>query len=546
MTTEQPRPARVEPTPVDPAPDPRRWKALGVLAVSLGLIVLDGSIVSVALPAIIGDLGLDITDAQWVNSLYAVVFSALLLISGRLGDRVGRRTMLVIGVVVFTLASLGAGLAGSGTTLLLARLAQGIGGALIMPSTLSTVNAMFRGKERAAAFGVWGAVMSGAAALGPLLGGWLTSEFSWRWIFFVNLPIGAAVVIGAMAWVADTRERGAALDGGAGRPMPDVLGAVLSGLGLGLLVFGIIESSSLGWFRQKEPLRILGASIDGPGPLSVVPVVLALSVVLLAAFLLLEARRRRQGREVLLDLRLFSIPAFRWGNLTAGTVAIGEFGLLFVLPLYLVDVRGLGTMRAGLVLAAMALGAFVAGASARHLAARLGAARTVVLGLALEVAGVAALGLLLSPTTSFVLVVGVLVVYGLGLGLASAQLTSTVLADVPTDESGQGSATQSTVRQLGTALGASISGALLSAGLVRGSAGLTGSEAHMADAVRESAGSALVTFREQGVPAETLSTLASTFSDAARMSVLGAGAFLLLGLLGALQVARVSGRDPRE
>lgn len=522
--------------PASQSADPHRWKALGVLAVGLALIVLDGSIVSVALPSIIGDLRLDITDAQWVNSLYAVVFSALLLLAGRLGDRIGRRTLLIAGVIVFTGASVLAGFAHSGGALILARLIQGIGGALIMPSTLSTVNATFRGRERAAAFGVWGAVMSGAAALGPLLGGALTSGLSWRWVFFVNIPLGILVIIGAVAWVAETRaeERGAGV--------PDMLGAVLSGLGLGLLVFAIIEASSLGWWHAHADLVILGVALRGPGGLSAVPVILALATGLITAFLVRETRRRRQGRDVLLDVGLFSIPAFAWGNLTAGTVAIGEFALLFVLPLYLVDARGLSTMQAGLVLAAMAIGAFISGAMARHVAARFGAARTVILGLGLEVMGVLALALLLGAQTPYGVVVGVLVVYGIGLGLASAQLTSTVLADVPTGQSGQASATQSTVRQLGTALGASVSGALLSAGLGSGAAGMTGSAAQMAQGVRDSAGSALVGFRAEGTGGAEISQLVELFSSATRMSVLGAGVFLALGLIGAVQVARVAGR----
>ena len=182
-------------------PDPHRWKALGVLAAGLALIVIDGSIVAVSLPTIISDLSLDLTDAQWVTTSYAVVLSALLLIAGRLGDRLGRRRLLIAGVGEFVLASVLAALSSSGGTLIAARLLQGVGGAAILPSTLSSVNATFRGRERAAAFGVWGAVMAGAAALGPLLGGWLTSSFSWPWIFAVNVPVGIAVIAGALAWV---------------------------------------------------------------------------------------------------------------------------------------------------------------------------------------------------------------------------------------------------------------------------------------------------------------------------------------------------------
>jgi EmrB/QacA subfamily drug resistance transporter len=525
-------------TSSQPTPDPRRWKALGVLALALALIVLDGSIVTIALPSIIGDLGLDISAAQWVNSLYSVVFCALLLPSGRLGDRLGRRTMLMIGVVVFAGASAWAGFATSGTLLIAARFVQGIGGAMIMPSTLSTVNATFRGRERAAAFGVWGAVMSGAAALGPLLGGWLSSSVSWRWVFYVNIPLGILVLIGAALWVADTRAAG----GRRSARIPDLPGALLSGVSLALIVFGIIEGPDLGWFSRSESLRLFGADIDGPAGLSVVPVVLVVGIVLLAVFLLRERRLLRRDSEVLLDLALFRLPTFAWGSLTAATVAVGEFALLFTLPLYLVDVRGLSTMSAGLVMAALAIGAFISGALARHVAARFGAPRTVIIGLLLEVLGVVVLALVITPELPLAAMTLVLVVYGIGLGLASAQLTSTVLADVPVDESGQGSATQSTVRQLGTALGSSVAGALLASGLARASQGLSGAEAQAADALTDSAGSSLPVLRAQDAPGALISRMESLFTDGTQVAMAGAAVFLVLGLLGALQVSRAARR----
>lgn len=524
-----------------------------MLALALALIVLDGSIVTIALPAIIGDLGLDISDAQWVNSLYSVVFAALLLPSGRLGDRLGRRTMLVVGVVVFALASAVAGLAGSGAALIAARFVQGIGGAMIMPSTLSTVNATFRGRERAAAFGVWGAVMSGAAALGPLLGGWLSSSASWRWVFFVNLPLGALVLIGAGLWVANTRASSPAVSSPASAPatdaaprragVPDLFGALLSGLALGLLVFGIIEGPDLGWLTEEKPLMVFGASISGPAGTSVVAPVLLVGVVLLGVFLLRERRLLHRGRDVLLDLDLFRLPTFAWGSLTAAAVAVGEFALLFTLPLYLVDVRGLDTMGAGLVMAALAVGAFLSGAMARHVAARFGAPRTVTIGLTLEVAGVLALVLLLTPQLPLAAMTAILVVYGVGLGLASAQLTSTVLSDVPVDESGQGSATQSTVRQLGTALGSSVAGALLASGLARSSEAMSGPTARAAQALADSAGGSLQGLRAQGAPGDLIASMKDLFTDGSRSAMIGAGVFLVLGLLGALQVSRAARRS---
>lgn len=223
---------------------PKRWYALGVLALGLAMIVIDGTIVGVALPDIFTSLNLNITDAQWVNSLYSVVFAALLLSTGRLADRYSRRTTFVIGILGFGLGSALAALSTTVSHLILARLIQGIGGAFMLPSTLSSVNAMFQGKARAAAFGVWGAVMSGAAALGLLMGGWLTSSFSWEWIFWVNMPIAAAVLIGTFLWVPNTR-------GDNSRPGWDVDGLLTSALGFGGLVFGIIEGPKVGWFTPS-------------------------------------------------------------------------------------------------------------------------------------------------------------------------------------------------------------------------------------------------------------------------------------------------------
>lgn len=523
----------------DPSHDPHRWKALGVLAAGLALIVIDGSIVAVSLPTIIGELSLDLTDAQWVTTSYAVVLSALLLVAGRLGDRIGRRRLLVVGVGLFVLASVLAALAASGAALITARLLQGVGGALILPSTLSSVNATFRGRERAAAFGVWGAVMAGAAALGPLLGGWLTSSFSWPWIFLVNVPVGIAVIVGAVAWVRESRERHEI-------PGLDVLGAVLSAFALGLLVFGIIEATTLGWWREKAPLTVGGRDLHGPAGLSLSPLLLAVGALLLAAFVLWERRRALRGKAVLLDLTLFRLPAFAWGNLTAGAVAVGEFGLLFVLPLYLVDVQGLGTLEAGLVLAAMAGGAFLSGTLARHLAAAIGAPGTVLVGLGAEVLAVGALALALRPESPVLLIVGLLVPYGLGLGLASAQLTSTVLAPVPPEQSGQGSATQSTVRQLGTALGTAVAGALLAAGLAARTGALEGEAAQLGAQLTASSGSILPQLRAEGMDPRILDQLDLVFTDGTRIAMAGAAMFLLLGLVGAVAVRRAARSAPTE
>ena len=441
-------------TRIDTPPTRREWVGLAVLSIGLGLIVLDGTIVGVALPNIIADLHLDLTDAQWVNSLYAVVLAALLLSTGKLADRWGRKGLFLAGLVVFMLGSLLAAAAAASGPLIAARAVQAVGAALIMPATLSTVNAVFRGRYRAAAFGVWGAVISGAAAIGPLAGGALTQWASWHWIFLVNIPLGALVFVAGILTVPATRAA-------SHRPGADVDGALLSAIGFGTLVFAVIEGPDLGWWTTKGELQIFGWVWPADAAVSAVPVAFAVSAVSLTLFVIWERHREKVQRSALLDLGLFVLPTFSWGNLTAAMVAVGEFAIIFVLPLYLINALGLSVMTAGLVLAAMAVGAFLSGASARYLAARFGSPGTVLLGLALEVIGIVILALIISSTTPGWLLALPLVVYGVGLGLASAQLTGTVLRDVPVDASGQGSATQSTVRQVGSALGTSFAGAAL-------------------------------------------------------------------------------------
>ncbi|MGF3054984.1 MFS transporter [Microbacterium sp. YY-01] len=531
------------------APTRRDWLGLAVLAVGLGLIVLDGTIVGVALPAIITDIGLTLTDAQWVNSLYAVVLAALLLSTGSLADRWGRRRTFLLGLVIFIAGSVVAATSAAAAPLIGARAVQAVGAALIMPSTLSTVNAVFRGRYRAAAFGVWGAVISGAAAVGPLAGGALTQWASWHWIFLVNVPLGIAVAVAAVFTVKETK---------GSKPLPgvDVDGALLSAIGFGALVFAVIEGPDLGWWKPDGEFAVFGWAWPHDAAISVVPIAFAVAAVAIVLFIVWERHREKVQRAALLDLRLFSFATFSWGNTTAAMVAIGEFALIFVLPLYLINALGFSVMNAGLVLAAMAIGAFASGAMARHLAARLGAPGTVVLGLGLEVVGALALALFLRPNSAgFVLAVP-LVVYGLGLGLASAQLTGTVLRDIPVGVSGQGSATQSTVRQIGSALGTAISGAVLSVALAvtlpaaLANAGVSGAQAdQVAEATRQSAGTMIPQLRAQGShsslgteTAAAVDALAAGFTDATRWAILFAVAFLLLGLVGALLLRRAADR----
>ena len=184
----------------------RRWLGLVFISLAVALIIVDSTIVNVAIPSIVDDLGITSTQVQWVQEAYTLVFASLLLVFGSLADRFGRRRMLLIGVVIFTLASVLAALAPTGDLLILARLVQGVGGAMVLPTTLSLINATFRGRERGIAFAVWGSTIGGMVAVGPLLGGWLTTAFSWRWAFGINVPLGIIIIIGVLLTVDESRE----------------------------------------------------------------------------------------------------------------------------------------------------------------------------------------------------------------------------------------------------------------------------------------------------------------------------------------------------
>lgn len=511
----------------------KRWGVLIVLTLSVSLIILDGTIVNVALPTIVGALKLDFTQTQWTSALYALVFASLLLLAGWAGDRWGRRTTLLIGLVLFVGSSVVCASANGAGPFLAARAVQGIGAALVLPSTLSSVNATFTGKDRAIAFGLWGSVIAAMAAIGPLLGGWLTHDISWRWVFWVNLPLGVLLLVATILIVPNTRAQQS--------PRIDLIGVMLSATGLGLIVLGLIEGEAYGWLKPTRELSLGLLIWRRTWPLALSPVALVVGVIALVGFIAWELLRLRTHHDPLLDLSLFRFRSFRWGNLTAMIIAAGEFGLLFVLPLYLQNALGYSPVKAGWVLAAMALGAVASGGSARHLSGRFGPGRVAQAGVVIEAVALTVLALVVHPDVSMWVVAGVLAVYGLGLGLCSAQLTSVVLADVPVDRSGQASAAQSTVRQVGSALGIAVLSTTLAQAL-SSTATASLNDLHLPgttapDLVRglvDSAGSLLHALRGNQLhlpptlAQEILTRFTTAFTDATRITMLvGAGALTL-------------------
>ncbi len=512
----------------------RRWLAMPFIALGVAMIIVDATIINVAVPTIIRKLHVSATTAEWFNSIYALVFASLLITLGHAGDVWGRRRLFFAGTVVFVAASLVAATAPDGNILILGRFLQGIGGAMILPATLSTVNATFVGHDRAIAFAIWGSTIGGVAALGPLLGGWLTTAHSWRWAFLINVPIGAVVVAGIFFVVPETRDPDV-------RRGVDWWGNLLVIIGLATLVFGLIEGAHYGWWQQVASLTVVGLEwpVGLPSPVAMAFVV---SLASLAGFVLLEHTRARRGRVVLVDLGLFGIRSFAAGNVAVSVVALGEFGLLFVLPLFLQGVLSYSALDTGLLFLALALGTFFVGGITPRIARRIGARGVARIGLGLEVVGISGLGLSLTPTVSAWTMVPWLFVYGMGVGMATAQLTGVILTDVPVEASGQAAGIQSTSRQVGSALGIAILGSILLTSLtshtsdaLRTLPGLSSVAAdRVVHIVRTSGGAAIGSLH--GLPGgEHLVHAASSAAvDATCTVALVAAAFILVGLLATL------------
>jgi EmrB/QacA subfamily drug resistance transporter len=430
-----------------------RWIGLIFISMAISLVIIDGTIVNTIFPAVIKSLNLSSTDIQWVQESYVLVFASLLLVWGSLADRYGRRFMLILGIAIFVAASVWAGSSTDASSMILARIIQGIGGAMVLPTTLSLVNTNFQGKERGIAFAIWGSTIGGMVAVGPVLGGWLAT-IDWRWAFYVNVPFGLIVILGLLWQVNESKAEQ--------RPgRIDYLGAVISVIMLGSLVFGLIEGRVYGWWEQtSKQFTIFGWNWP-TGIISIIPVALAISLIFFTIFTLYERAREAAHKNVLLDLGLFGIPSFRNGSIAVLIISMGEFGLIFALPLWLQNVEGLNSLSSGLVLLWLAGGAFVASGAAGASGGKIPPRVSVQVGVVLELVGVAGIAYFAANGGGWGPIAPFLFIYGFGVGMATAQLTGVILVDVPFQKIGQASGSQSTVRQIGSALGIAVLGTTL-------------------------------------------------------------------------------------
>jgi EmrB/QacA subfamily drug resistance transporter len=426
---------------------------LFVLSLSLGITIIDATIVSVALPTIQKAFSVSVNDLEWISSLYALVYGAFILTWGKLSDQYGRRRIFVLGILLFAGGSAISGVSNDLGTMLVGRTIQGFGAAMAIPSTLSILTTTFTGRARALAFGVWGAVAGATGAIGPILGGYFVTYVTWRWAFYINIPIAAVALIGAFAYIQETKFKSS-------NYRTDFGGIILTAASLSALIFGLIEGQTYGWLSESQTFSI--GSFTWPfDSLSIAAFSLISGSVLFLAFVAYEIQRQRAGKDPLFDFSMLRTRGFGYGNLVVLIVAIGEFGVLFFLSLYLQIVRGLSAIDTGLTILPLAIAAFIAGPIAAVAANKIGPKWVVTTGMVLEAIGLYALWQVLSVSNPIYYLYPILAVYGVGVGLDIGQLTSTVLASVPWQKAGEGSGINNTVRQVGSAFGVAIIGAAM-------------------------------------------------------------------------------------
>ncbi|HET9939047.1 MAG TPA: MFS transporter [Gaiella sp.] len=401
------------------------WLVLVLVCLAQFMVILDATIVNVALPSIQQDLGMSESGLQWVVNAYALLFGGFLLLGGRAGDLIGRKRVFLAGLVLFTVASLLCGLANGETWLIVTRGLQGLGAALVSPAALSIVTSTFKeGKERTQALGVWAAIAVGGGAVGLLLGGILVETLSWPWIFFVNVPVGIATFIVSLRFVPESKDEHA-------HKSFDIAGAVTVTGGLIALVYGIVRSAESGW-GSGEVLVFLG-----------------LAVVLLAAFVLIEQR----SVEPLVRLSIFGVRTVRGANVAMFVVAAGMFAMFFFNTLYVQKVLGYSPLEAGLAFLPFTLGIIIGAGLAQPLVPKVGAREVPLAGSALAVVGLL-LFLRLGPdSTYFPDLLGPIMLISIGMGLVFVPVTLIATSGVPVDDAGLASGLFNTSQQIGGALG---------------------------------------------------------------------------------------------
>jgi len=412
----------------------KKWWTLAAVSFGLFMIMLDNTVVNVALPSIQRDLGMQLSELEWIVSGYALTFAALMLIGGKLADAYGRRLIFVIGIAVFTLASLACGLASTGEVLIAARVAQGVGAAMMNPATLSIIAVTFPSRERGTAIGIWAGVSALALAIGPLVGGLLTEHAGWNWIFFINVPVGVLGILASFVLIDESRDET--------HERLDLPGLATSALGLFALTYGLIEANNYGWGST----RIVGAFV--------------VAAVALTSFLLLESRTRAP----MLDLTLFRNRTYVGANLVMLLVALAMFGVFFFVSLYMQNVLGYSAVQAGAAFLPMTLLIIVVAPLAGRASDRFGSRWLMATGMVLLAAQLAYFSQL-SADATFWRLLPALILGGFGMSMTMTPSSAAAMRAVPVAKAGMGSAVLNAFRQVGGSTGIALMGAIMASRL---------------------------------------------------------------------------------
>ncbi len=439
------------------ATEENRWYALVVIALALAIVIIDNTVLNVSIPYMLRDLNANLSSIEWVISGYALTIATILITVGRIGDLIGRKKLFILGIAIFATGSFIGSVASDVMTLIIGRaIIQAFGAAMALTSALALLATNFHGRERAIAFGVWGAIAGASASVGPLLGGYLTTYYSWQWSLRINVFVAAIAIIGSV-FIRESK--------GEGEKHFDWLGTVLSGAGLFSLVFGLIEGQKYGWLVPNNTFYLFGQAWPF-SDVSIVPFFFGAAAVFLTLFALWERRLEARGRSPLLKPSIFGSRGFTLGLLTLGILSFGMFGVFFMLPIYIENVLGLNAFETGIFLLPASASVLVFGLLSGMVASRKDPKLVVVVGMSLLAIGSLTIINMITENATLLTFAPVLMLYGMGIGFSSAQLSNIILSSSPRNVAGEASATMNTVRQVGASIGIAIIGAMLAGSLI--------------------------------------------------------------------------------
>ena len=431
----------------------RKWAPAFILSLALAIILIDATLLNVSLSTLVKDFNTDIQSLQWVITAYSLTIAALTITGGRLGDLFGRKKMFMIGAALFAVGSFIASISTNVSTMIIGEsIIEGIGAAMMMPATASLLVSKYKGRDRGIAFGIWGGVAAASTAVGPLLGGFLTTYYSWRWGFRINVFVVIVLLLGSFL-IKEYREK-------IKKPSLDFVGVILSSLGMLSLVYGIIEASTYGWWSAKKDFSIFSQSYHLWG-YSITPFAIGLGLVILTTFVLWERRVERLGRTPLVSLHLFTNRPYLSSVTTTAIFALGQAGLIFSIPVFLQAVRGASAYETGLAMIPMSVTALFVAPITGYFSHKFPPKYLVQLGLATFVASYVIVFLTLNVNTTPADLAIPFIVMGFGMGMMMSTISNITLSAVSPEQAGEASGVNNTMRQVGSTLGTAIIGAVM-------------------------------------------------------------------------------------